>query len=72
MPQHVRQRLLGQPVLAAVVSVGEGATVIARQLVLSPKTVRNHISNIVAKLQVQARAEAIVRAGRARRAGLGQ
>jgi DNA-binding NarL/FixJ family response regulator len=42
---------------------------ITRQLVVSPKTVRNHISNIFAKLQVADRAQAIVRA---REAGLGQ
>ncbi len=41
---------------------------IARRLSLSAKTVRNHVSNIFAKLQVADRAEAIVRA---RRAGLG-
>ncbi len=41
---------------------------IAAQLYLSPKTVRNHISNIFAKLQVADRAQAIVRA---REAGLG-
>jgi DNA-binding NarL/FixJ family response regulator len=35
---------------------------IARRFVLSPKTVRNHISNIFAKLQVADRAQAIVRA----------
>ena len=42
---------------------------IARRLYLSPKTVRNHVSNIFAKLQVADRAQAIIRA---REAGLGQ
>jgi DNA-binding NarL/FixJ family response regulator len=41
---------------------------IARQLYLSPKTVRNHVSNIFTKLQVADRAQAIIRA---RDAGLG-
>lgn len=35
---------------------------IAERLFLSPKTVRNHVSNIFGKLQVANRAEAIVRA----------
>jgi len=42
---------------------------ISRQLFVSPKTVRNHVSNILTKLQVRDRAEAIVRA---RDAGLGR
>jgi DNA-binding NarL/FixJ family response regulator len=42
---------------------------IARRLVLSQKTVRNHMSNIFSKLQVADRAQAIVRA---REAGLGE
>jgi DNA-binding NarL/FixJ family response regulator len=42
---------------------------ITRRLVVSPKTVRNHVSSIFAKLQVADRAQAIVRA---REAGLGQ
>jgi DNA-binding NarL/FixJ family response regulator len=41
---------------------------IARRFVISPKTVRNHVSNIFAKLHVADRAQAIVRA---REAGLG-
>jgi DNA-binding NarL/FixJ family response regulator len=41
---------------------------IARQLFISPKTVRNNISSIFAKLQVADRAHAIIRA---RSAGLG-
>ena len=41
---------------------------IARQLVLSPKTVRNYVSSIFTKLQVSDRGNAIIRA---RKAGLG-
>lgn len=41
---------------------------ITARLVVSPKTIRNHVSNIFSKLQVRDRAEAIVRA---REAGMG-
>lgn len=47
---------------------GYGNQNIARRLFLAPKTVRNHVHNILTKLQVQDRAEAIARA---RAAGLG-
>lgn len=47
---------------------GKRNSVIARELSLSEKTVRNHLSSILAKLQVADRSEAIVRA---REAGLG-
>jgi DNA-binding NarL/FixJ family response regulator len=42
---------------------------IARQLVLTPKTVRNHVSNVLAKLGATDRSQAIVIA---RRSGLGR
>jgi DNA-binding NarL/FixJ family response regulator len=52
-----------------LIAQGHNNEAIARQLVLSQKTVRNHVSNIFAKLQVADRAQAIVRA---RKAGLGR
>lgn len=53
----------------ALVAAGLTNTAIAERLVLSPKTIRNHVSNIFGKLQVADRAEAIIRA---REAGLGK
>lgn len=47
---------------------GESNGAIAKRLVLSLKTVQNHVSNIFSKLQVADRAQAIIRA---RDAGLG-
>lgn len=51
-----------------LIAAGESNTAIAHRLVLEVKTVRNHISNIFAKLQVADRSQAIVRA---RQAGMG-
>ena len=51
-----------------LVAAGRSNSQIAAALYLSPKTVRNNVSNVLAKLQVADRAEAIIRA---RDAGLG-
>jgi DNA-binding NarL/FixJ family response regulator len=52
-----------------LVAAGRANADIARSLFLSPKTVRNIVSNVFAKLHVADRAEAIIRA---RDAGLGR
>jgi DNA-binding NarL/FixJ family response regulator len=41
---------------------GHSNPAIAKRLYLSPKTIRNHVSNIIAKLQVADRTAAIIRA----------
>ena len=51
-----------------LVAEGLDNAAIARQLVLSPKTVRNHVSNVLAKIQANDRPHAVVLA---RRMGLG-
>lgn len=53
--------------ILTLIAQGYTNMAIAEQLVLSPKTVRNHVSNIFSKLQAVDRAEAIIRA---RNAGL--
>jgi DNA-binding NarL/FixJ family response regulator len=55
--------------LLDLIAQGLNNDAIARRLTISPKTVRNHVSNIFAKLQVADRAEAIVKA---REAGFGR
>ena len=51
-----------------LVAQGKSNQVIARELFVSSKTIRNHVSNIFTKLHVADRAQAIIRA---RDAGLG-
>lgn len=52
-----------------LVAAGLDNAAVARRLTVSPKTVRNHLSNVFTKLQVADRSQAIVRA---REAGLGR
>ncbi len=52
----------------ALVAAGKGNASIAHELMISLKTVRNHVSNVFTKLQVSDRSAAIVKA---RDAGLG-
>jgi DNA-binding NarL/FixJ family response regulator len=51
-----------------LIAAGKGNATIAHELMISLKTVRNHVSNIYTKLQVSDRSAAIVKA---RNAGLG-
>jgi DNA-binding NarL/FixJ family response regulator len=51
-----------------MIAAGKGNATIAHELVISLKTVRNHVSNIFTKLQVSDRSGAIVKAWKA---GLG-
>src|SRR5919107_1249976 len=53
----------------SLVAQGKANREIARQLFVSLKTVRNHVSNILLKLQVADRAQAVIRA---RDAGMGR
>lgn len=52
-----------------LIATGRGNAAIAHDLMISLKTVRNHVSNVLTKLQVPDRSAAIVKA---RNAGLGQ
>lgn len=55
--------------ILALLAQGLKNAEIAERLVISPKSVRNYVSNIISKLQVADRAQAILRA---REAGLGK
>src|SRR6266581_5135837 len=54
--------------ILGMIARGKSNAEIAEELVLSPKTVSNHVSNIFSKLQVVDRAQAVLRA---KQAGLG-
>lgn len=54
--------------ILGMIALGHSNAEIAEELVLSPKTVSNHVSNIFSKLQVVDRAQAVLRA---RQAGMG-
>jgi DNA-binding NarL/FixJ family response regulator len=69
LPQAFPQLSEREREILDLIAQGHKNTDIAHRLFLSPKTVRNHVSNILHKLQVTDRTEAIIRA---REAGLGQ
>ena len=68
LPQAFPQLSDREREILDLIAQGHKNTDIAHRLFLSPKTVRNHVSNILHKLQVTDRTEAIIRA---REAGLG-
>jgi DNA-binding NarL/FixJ family response regulator len=51
--------------ILGLIALGKSNAELAEELVLSPKTVSNHVSNIVSKLQVVDRAQAVLRAKQA-------
>ena len=69
LPQAFPQLSDREREILDLIAQGHKNSDIAHRLFLSPKTVRNHVSNILHKLQVTDRTEAIIRA---REAGLGQ
>jgi DNA-binding NarL/FixJ family response regulator len=64
-PEHTER----EEEVLSLVAQGKSNREIARQLFVSLKTVRNHVSNILLKLQVADRAQAVIRA---RDAGMGR
>jgi DNA-binding NarL/FixJ family response regulator len=68
MPQVFPELSQREREILDLIAQGYKNAAIANSLVLSEKTVRNHVSNILSKLQVSDRAQAIIRA---REAGLG-
>ncbi len=69
VPEHAFPELTARErEVLELIARGLGNTQIAERLVISPKTVSNHITSIFSKLQIADRAQAIIRA---RDAGLG-
>ena len=68
LPHPLPQLTDRERAILDLIAQGQSNAVIARQLVLSPKTVSNYVSSIFSKLQVADRAQAMLRA---REAGLG-
>ena len=68
MPQVFPELSDREREILSLIAQGYKNAEIAAHLVISPKTVRNHVTNILSKLQVADRAQAIIRA---KEAGLG-
>lgn len=67
-PQALPELTDRERTILNLIAQGQSNAAIAKQLVLSPKTISNYVSNIFSKLQVADRAQAMLRA---REAGLG-
>ena len=61
-PEHFPELTDRERDILGLIVAGHGNAQIAERLHLTPKTVRNYVSNILAKLQVHDRAQAIVKA----------
>jgi DNA-binding NarL/FixJ family response regulator len=68
-PKAFRELIDRERAILDLIAQGRDNAEIANRLVLSPKTARNHVSNILSTLQVADRAQAIIHA---REAGMGQ
>lgn len=63
LPQSAFPELTGRErEILGLIALGKNNAEIAEELVISPKTVANHVSNIFSKLQVVDRAQAVLRA----------
>jgi DNA-binding NarL/FixJ family response regulator len=69
MPHALPELTEREHEIVSLIAQGQSNAAIAKQLILSPKTVSNYVSTIFSKLQVADRAQAMIRA---RQAGLGE